>query len=241
MKLSKLFGAAALGAFVLASASASALTLRITDLGADGVVGGGDDVGITVEDNLAGDNIGVTGIISFSSAVSGLVGGFTLSLTSTVSTDADGVSRLTLTESTVTGAGTLLIEASDTGFGEGAFAPTASALAFTANAADVGNEITFSGFVDDGDNLFGTGDITIASGTVDDPTDDVAGVTGSVLTDPFSITITALLDHTVGGLKTTSSFDSNVTATVPVPAPLALLITAIAGLGFAARRRRATA
>ncbi|MEQ9121798.1 MAG: hypothetical protein RIM80_04440, partial [Alphaproteobacteria bacterium] len=114
MKLLNIMSAAVAGALMIASVSANAISIRITDL----------DTGDTT-----GQVNGVGGLVAFSGPLGG-TSTFNVGLSAGSSVDDAIQSILTQTTLNVTGAGRLLVEVSETGFAGGAQAPLLSALSF---------------------------------------------------------------------------------------------------------------
>ena len=227
----KRYTATALGALMLAAApmAADALTVRFEDGGST----------IDVVDNLGDDTNTALGVISTS--LSGTGNGASVSVTTSVSIDASGESSLTLQANNVTaGSGGLIITASDDGFGEGADGINDSIAVLDADPiSSDDNVVTASGYVDDGNVLFGTATL-VGQETLADTSDDTIGSIRTTLDDPFSITTSLAF---TAGSSGNSGQSKVVVAPVPVPAAGLMLLTALGGLGGAAglRRRRKAA
>jgi|GEM_PF-775964 hypothetical protein len=230
-EVKKFTASALVGSTVLfAPVAASALTVGIYDTETG--------TSSTIVDGGAGDLDGVVnGKILLQNFATG--SGY-VSLETASATESNGTSKLHLnvTDAVNEGNGTILIDVTHTGFGEGAQDPLASSVTFSSNASDVSGEgFSSYGFVNDGNTpglFYDYPGITVGSGTISSIADDVYGKILTVLSDPFSMTIqTNLFSGTM------ASFDATLIASIPLPAGGLLLLSALGGLGLARRRRSA--
>lgn len=228
MSLRNVIGAAVVGAVLIASASANAISLRLTDL----------VTGDTKTVSSASD------LVTFSGLIGGTSSFNIMGISAGASIDLADESVLTQTNLAVTGKGRLLIELSETGFSGGAAAPKLSALSFTANGTLLqGMKVTLRSFVDDGDALFaqtdeiGVGPVVLAA------SNDTKALTDKVVLSPtFSITTVALIESTTpANRRSIATFDTTTIATVPVPAPILMFGSALVGMAMMGRRRKRAA
>jgi hypothetical protein len=169
--------------------------------------------GTTITDNLVGDLDPTTGSIG----AFVVVGGFGSSITATTSKPLIGTTiypAINIVSSTTsTGAGMLVIKASDDFFG-----PSPSPIYFTnvvngSNAA--GGTVAYASFIDTSNAIFGTGTSASPplSGTGVFSADATSGNLGP-LAAPYSITMINTLTHTTAQ---TTTFDATMRA-IPEPA-----------------------
>lgn len=182
---------------------------------------------ITIFDGTGGDLNGVNGVITFS----GVVGAFTVNVTTGISKPLIGPGQLDLNSINVSGsAGTLLVAISDTDF-------TGNAPAYLASyGGTTQGSVNFS-FLHDaanaafGGNAFATDSFTASPGNYSYSNDILANVYGGA---PFSLTILAQINHS--GPNQVTSFDAAISP-VPLPASLWLLGSALAGLAALRRKK----
>ncbi len=133
---------------------------------------------------------------------------------------------------TSTGAGTLVVELSQTGFSN------SGVQNFNTHWGPVvgaGGTSSLEIFVDLADNLFGGGTKVADLGPVSSP-GAFFGVSGLAPTDPsYSVTLRWTITHTLAGSPTTG----NAEFQIPEPGTLALFGVGLLGLGFLSRRRSA--
>lgn len=234
MNLSRkvLSGAAALMLTIGASPEANAVFVaRICN---DLLCQGGDDV--IVQDNSAGDSIGMTGAINFATSAFGytllvntaqskpVIGSAAapqLDLSYAITSTASSVGNVFLyaSDTDFTTSGSFLLSVGGTNSG-GSGTGTARAWGGTSNT-----EFQFSGA-----NLLGTLALSgpIYSGTVAGP------FSSSV--NPYSLTIGVMISRSTSG---TSTGDLNLqVSTIPEPETYAILLAGLGLLGFVARRRK---
>ena len=232
MKILNIVSAAVAGALMIASVSANAISIRITDL----------DTGDTVTQDSLSNSVSFSGSVDTGSGSS-----FNVTLAAVGSLESAVQSILSQTNLLISGAGRLMIEVSQTGLTGGAQVPLLSALSFNANGSLLDNmTVTTQSFVDDGDGLFVQGDeIGVGPIVLSSTADNVTLTDAAALTPTFSITTIALiesdLDMTGKPVFGTTSFDTTTIAAVPVPAPILLFGTALAGMAMMGRRRKASA
>lgn len=202
------------GIFLVAG-SASALSMRLTQ---------GSNIATITDSDL-------DGFISFM----GPVGVFNINLSGGLSKPAIGNPPFSIdmdlsSLNSSTGAGTLLVELSDTGFTlndqNGAFYFTSSIGGVTSGTID------FNTYIDYNNNLFNQANLV--TNQAFGPGAFGASVTGSVASDPnlFSLTQAVQITHTGLGV---SSF--NATVSVPDVGIMWLLGTAFVMLGFLGRKK----
>lgn len=220
-------GAVAAAALMSAPTASNALSLSIMDTTTN--------VDITIVDGGAGDLDGAAnGTIS---ATNLSVGSASISISSSFESDVNGVSTLVLNvTNAVAGASGLYINASHTGFGEGAAAPNSSALSFVMNASNLSPKsfLAGAGFVDNANVEYSTADQVGATGIIKQTSDTVDQADNAALNDPFSMTLMSFISG-----NTVASYDATLIAAVPLPAGGLMLLTALGGIGIARRRRKA--
>lgn len=182
---------------------------------------------ISIMDGTGGDLNGVNGVITFS----GVVGAFTVNVTTGISKPLIGPGQLDLNSINVSGsAGTLLVSISDTDFMQGASSYVASYGGTTQGS------VAFSFLQDAGNAAFGgspfaSDSFSASPGNFAFANDIVGTVDGAA---PFSLSILAQINHT--GSNQVTSFDAAISP-VPLPASLWLLGSALAGLAALRRKR----
>ena len=194
---------------------------------------GGDDVIVT--DNLAGDTIGMTGAINFSTTAFG----YTLLVNTSQSKPVVGSAAapqldLTFAATSAGAAGNLFLNVSDTDFvGSGAFN-------FTIGGTNSGIDGSVTGRAWGGTSntalLFSGANLISALGPFTTPAYS-GNTTGSfnAAVNPYSLTIGTQISRTAAG---TSTGDLNLqVSAIPEPSTWALLLMGPALIGFVARRR----
>ena len=219
---------AILGAVLLAAPmSASALTLKIADLG-------------------TGDSHKVSGAGSV--AFSGTVGSFTLGAASGVLTQGPGFHDLSTTAVQTSGVGKLWIMFRQTGLSD--FGSLSAALAGTATAADAAKRIVVKHFIDTGSGLVQVGDSLSLLGQGGNG--QSASTLGSALTGSGSFDLVTTMLIVSNSADQESEVRTGLTAStavpllrsvenvaaVPLPGAGLLLIGALGGLAATRRRRR---
>lgn len=184
---------------------------------------------VMITDGTGGDLNGVNGVITFS----GVVGAFTVNVTTGISKPVVGPGQLNLNSINVSGsAGTLLVSISDTDFLQGSSNYAASYGGTTQGSVDfsflrdLGNA-AFAG------NQFASGSFSASPGNFAFENDIVSNVDAGA---PFSLSILAQINH--AGNNQVTSFDAAISP-VPLPASVWLLGSALAGFGVFRRKKPA--
>jgi hypothetical protein len=234
MNLSRVTATAAVvcTSLAMSSLAEAAFVMTIDDLstaGVDVVVSDGVGVGILTDSGLvttaADGGIGPDGFIFFN----GGVGSFMVNVVSGVSEPILSTGQMDLNSINVTGApGTLKISLTDTGF-------TGNVPSYSANyGGTTTGSVDFNFLQDPTNNEFGGGSFfdpaAVSGGAFSGSGSGAIGV-GS----PYSLTVIAEIQHTVGSQQI-SSFDAHL---VPVPVPLAVWLfgSGLVGLVGIARRK----
>jgi hypothetical protein len=190
---------------------AAAVSVRLS---ADGGV-----TWIQCDDGAACDLTSAPGVVTFS----GSVGPFTVNVTTAITEPALGSASfaiLDLTNVSVSGgSGSLIIQASHTGYTGPLPGGMYPALLSVGGTAPPGGTVSFAGYLDDGNTLFGTTSLLGTLGPFGPPafSGSVAGAAGA--TAPFALTLVANITHTSAG---NTSFDFEVRPRVAEPGMLSL-------------------
>ena len=248
----KFIMAAALAVVALCSSAPSADAAFKIRISSDG----GATFGTVIEDNMAGDNSGVAGLITTNFALpGGGTVGFVISSNRTLGLPFGRLSQTELAfvgGTTFSSASTFVIDVTDTDY----TAPTGLSL-LTSEASGTGlsgqnattANISFQSWANDPNVEFGTG---LFTGGVQGPfvntnfggpnaPDTVSSL--GMLSVPYSITSRFTISNVVipagGSLQLTGT--ATVTSAVPAPAGLVLAVAGmpVFGLGAWVRRRRA--
>jgi hypothetical protein len=186
---------------------------------------------VSITDNGVGDGNSTLGVVSFNGALGGgsvWAVNITTGLSKPVLGDPPRID-LNSVNATSTGAGTLLIELTDTDFmGYSGVRTITSEIGGTAN-----NALAYYTAYDNANSEFG-GTLLVSGATFGPGAFSQTFASTVLLDDPFSLTQAVLINHAAGGRST--SFDALLK--VPEPGTMTLL-----GLGFltlAFRRRRAS-
>ncbi|HYR39133.1 MAG TPA: PEP-CTERM sorting domain-containing protein [Methylomirabilota bacterium] len=187
---------------------------------------------VTVADNAAGDLNPLVGVITFAGPFPGLLVTVDTGVSKPVM-PFPGAIDLNAVQVT-TGPKDFTIKFSDTDF----VFPTGSthlimSLGGTLSAP-VGSTITFDGYEDDTNTLFGTGGLHVGPATFGPGAFSTQQGFGSFVTGPYSLTEVVTI-HLTGPSST--SFDTELRV-VPEPATLTLLGLGVLGVGACAWRRR---
>ena len=218
----KVGAAAMFGAFAMASVTAEAVQVRITNL---------DTLETAFFDGGVGGNVDESNVV---------LGATTVEAIEAFSSDFANNSLLTQVSTRITGSNRIQIEVTEIDFSEGAAAPSFSNLRFTSNGSLPQNAASLessAAFVDNGNVAFAQTDIVGVAFAGNGEQTDFAQ-----LGAPFSMTQVIIVDGSLGqptskGRQTT--VDSTLTAAVPLPAGLPLFASALVGLGLLSRRRKA--
>lgn len=216
-----LLNAALLSALAFSSTANAAFVMMLEDI---------DNGGSTIIYDGAGNDLnGVDGSITFS----GVVGAFTINVTTGISKPVIGPGRLDLNSINVSSGsgGTLVVRISDTDFS----GPTIDYNAAYGGTTD--QQVDFNFYHDSSNTEFGGSNF--ASGSfISSGSDDTAfseNLTGNVTAaNPYSLTIEAIISHGSGDLAT--SFNAGVSPGTEVPVPAAAWLFGSALLGLIGKR-----
>ena len=219
MKFSKsLFASAAAALLALAPlASQASLTLTVQDLVTS--------ASVTVTDGVGGDLL--DGVASYSGTVGNWFFTSSQGFGTSVQTDPFGL-HLNASASTNVAGSTLRVSVTEDNLTN--FAGTLASLLSSIGGVTGGN-VTYSVLVN-GSTVF-TGqsaDHMVAGNAFAD-----SGAATSLLSNPYSLTLTADIYHATGGKVTSLDFEGSI----PEPTSFALAGLALLGLGLASRRRKA--
>jgi hypothetical protein len=174
---------------------------------------------VTCNDGDPCDLNPAAGVVTFS----GPVGPFTINVTTAITEPALGSASfaiLDLNSVNVSGGpGSLTILASHTGYTGPLPGGMYPALLSVGGTAPPGGTVSFAGYLDDGNTLFGTTSLLGTLGPFGPPafSGSVAGAAGA--TAPFALTLVANITHTSAG---NTSFDFEVRPRVAEPGMLSL-------------------
>jgi hypothetical protein len=189
---------------------------------------------VTCNDGDPCDATAAPGVVTFS----GSVGPFTVNVTTAITEPALGSASfaiLDLNSVNVSGGpGTLTILASHTGYTGPLPGGMYSALLSVGGTAPPGGTVSFAGYLDDGNTLFGTTSLLGTLGPFGPGafSGSVAGAAGA--TAPFALTLVANITHTSAG---NTSFDFEVRPRVAEPGMLSLFGIGLGSVLVGGRRR----
>lgn len=215
---------ACLAAFLISPTANAAFVMMLEDIENGGSA--------TIYDGSGNDLNGVNGTITFS----GVVGAFTINVTTGVSKPSIGPGRLDLNSINVSSGegGTLVVRISDTDFNGPATLDYNAAYGGTTD-----QEVAFNFYHDPLNNELG-GNNFASGGFISSGSEDTAfagNLSGAIsAASPYALTIEAIITHGSGNLAT--SFNAGVSPGAEVPIPAAAWLFGSALLAMAATKAR---
>lgn len=190
---------------------------------------------VQCDDGAACDASLIPGVVTFT----GSVGAFTVNVTTAITEPALGSASFAILDlnsvNVSEGPGTLIIQASHTGYTGPLVGGIYPASLHVGGTAPPGGTASFAGYLDDGNTLFGTGALLASFGPF-----GAGGYSGNAVgaasaTEPFALTLVAWITH--DRAFSNSSFDFEVRPRVAEPGMLSLFGIGLGSVLVGGRRR----